>query len=271
MVVKKYRIIDSHCHIYPDKIAAKASAGTSDFYKMPSLFDGRISTLLERGLAAGIEHFVVQSVATAPAQVSGINRFIAKAVEDSDGRFTGLGTLHPDSECLEEQTEEIIALGLKGVKLHPDIQRVAIDDGRMQKIYELCRGRLPILMHTGDHRFDFSNPNRMLPVLQKYPDLTVIGAHFGGWSVWDAAVESLCGFENFFVDCSSSLYAMTAEKAKELILAYGVDRVLFGTDYPMWDIETEIDRFMKIELTDKEREDILYNNAAKLFLNNFGT
>ena len=50
-----------------------------------------------------------------------------------------------------------------------------------------------------------------------------------------------------------------------MIEAYGADRVLFGTDYSMWDIENEIDRFMKIELTDKEREDILLGNAARLY------
>ena len=264
--MKKYRIIDSHCHIYPDKIAEKASASTSDFYHMPSLFDGKISTLLTKGLAAGIDHFIVQSVATTPKQVSGINKFIAEAVLNSDGRFTGLGTLHPDSTNIAEEVDEIIHLGLKGVKLHPDIQRVAIDDGRMHKIYEACVGRLPILMHTGDHRFDFSNPNRMLPVLEKYPDLIVVGAHFGGWSVWDEATRMLKKHDNFYVDCSSSLYAMTPEKAKELITAYGTDRVLFGTDYPMWEIETEIERFMKIDLTEKEREDILAGNAERLFI-----
>ena len=263
--MKKYRIIDSHCHIYPDKIAAKASASTADFYKMPSLFDGKISTLLERGGSAGIEHFIVQSVATSPKQVSSINRFIADSVEKSCGKFTGLGTLHPDGEDILGDLDEIIALGLKGVKLHPDIQAVAIDDPRMDRIYELCEGRVPILMHTGDHRFDFSNPNRMAPILEKYPRLTVIGAHFGGWSVWDEATERLSKFDNLFVDCSSSLYAMTPARARELIMTYGAHRVLFGTDYPMWEIETEIERFMAIDLTEKEREDILYNNAARLF------
>ena len=58
---------------------------------------------------------------------------------------------------------------------------------------------------------------------------------------------------------------MTPERAKELIMIYGADRVLFGTDYPLWTPESEIERFMKIELTESEREDILYNNAAKLF------
>ena len=160
---------------------------------------------------------------------------------------------------------DIVALGLKGVKLHPDIQRVAIDDPRMLKIYELCEGRLPILMHTGDSRFDYSNPNRMKPVLDTYKNLTVIGAHFGGWSVWDEAERMLSGYERFYVDSSSSLYEMTPERAEQLIRIYGVERVLFGTDYPMWEIKTELERFMRINLTESEREDILYNNTARLF------
>ena len=263
--MKKYRIIDAHCHIYPDKIAQKASDSTADFYKMPSRLDGKISTLLEYGEKVGIEHFVVQSVATTPKQVSSINRFIATAVKESRGKFTGLGTLHPDSEDIKADIDEIVSLGLKGVKLHPDIQAFKIDDHRMLKIYELCEGRLPILMHTGDHRFDYSNPNRMKPILDIYKNLTVIGAHFGGWSMWDDAMDSLVGYENFYVDCSSTFYAMSPEKAKELITAYGTDKVLFGTDYPMWLPEKEIEMFMKIDLTEQEREDILYNNAARLF------
>ena len=263
--MKKYRIIDSHCHVYPDAIAQRAAAGTSNFYNMPSRFDGKISTLLEQGEKVGIEHFIVQSVATTPKQVSSINHFIAESVASGNGRFTGLGTLHPDSDNVEAEIDEIIRLGLKGVKLHPDIQKVAIDDPRMHKIYKLCEGRLPMLLHTGDYRYDLSNPNRVIPILEQYPDLTVIGAHFGGWSIWEEATEKLCKYKNFLVDCSSSLYAITPETAKELIHVYGVERVLFGTDYPLWTPEEEIERFMKIDLTEKEREDIFYNNAAKLF------
>lgn len=263
--MRKYKIIDAHCHIYPDKIAQKAADGTGNFYHMTPLMDGKISTLLEHGQNAGTTHFIVQSVATTPLQVSSINNFIANAVAESDGKFTGLGTLHPDSENIKEDIEELKSLGLKGVKLHPDIQKFKIDDYRMLKIYELCEGNLPILMHTGDSRFDFSNPNRMVPILDIYTNLTVIGAHFGGWSVWEEATEKLSKYKNFYVDTSSSLYAMSPEKAKEIILAYGTDRVLFGTDYPMWEPETELDLFMKLDLSDKQREDILYNNAAKLF------
>ena len=263
--MKKYKIIDSHCHIYPDKIAQKASNATADVYELPPSMDGTIKTLIEHGGAAGIDHFIVQSVATTPKQVSSINKFIAASVAESGGRFTGLGTLHHDSDDMEADVEEIISLGLKGVKIHPDIQRVQLDDPRMLRMYELCEGRLPMLIHTGDKRYDNSNPNRLLPILDKYPNLTVIGAHFGGWSIWEEATGVFAGRDNFYVDCSSSLYAISPEKAKELIMAYGVKRVLFGTDYPLWTPESEIERFMRLDLTEEEREDILYNNAAELF------
>ena len=122
-----------------------------------------------------------------------------------------------------------------------------------------------MLLHTGDYRYDLSNPNRVIPILEQYPYLTVIGAHFGGWSIWEEATRFLCKYINFFVDCSSSLYAISPEVANELIHVYGVERVLFGTDYPLWTPEEEIERFMKIDLTEEERENIFYNNAAKLF------
>lgn len=263
--MKKYNIIDAHCHIYPDKIAEKASESTGNFYSIEMSLDGKISTLLKYGKKAGIDHFIVQSVATTPKQVSSINNFIANSVSESNGKFTGLGTLHPDSADIEADVNEILSLGLKGVKLHPDIQQFKIDDYRMLKIYELCEGRLPLLIHTGDHRYDLSNPNRVMPILDIYKNLTVIGAHFGGWSIWEEATKKLCKYENFYVDCSSSLYAITPEKAKELIMTYGTKRVLFGTDYPMWEPKEELGRFMSIDLTDEEREDILYNNARKLF------
>ena len=57
---------------------------------------------------------------------------------------------------------------------------------------------------------------------------------------------------------------MTAEKAKELVELYGSHRVLFGTDYPMWNPKEELERFYEIDLTDEQRANILYNNAAKL-------
>lgn len=261
----KYPIIDCHCHVYPDKIADKAVEGIRNFYDIPMGYDGKYSTLTDNGGKNGIKHYLVFSVATTPKQVQSINSFIAETVKGSGGLMTGLGSLHPHSDNIKEDYMHLKELGLKGVKLHPDFQKTAIDDERCRQIYDLCKGEMPVLLHTGDNRYDYSNPDRLIRILEKYPELTVIGAHFGGWSVWDEAVNKLTAYPNFYVDCSSSFDWMTPERARDIVRAYGVDKVIFGSDYPMWPYEKEISRFFEMKLTDEENEKILYKNALKLF------
>lgn len=259
-------IVDSHCHIYPDKIAQKAAESIGRFYNVPMRYDGRVETIKGLISEAGVTDCIVFSVATKPSQTRSINEFIAKEVAESGGVFTGLGTMHPDSEDLAGDFDHLVSLGLKGVKLHPDIQGFKIDDYRCLKIYELCeKNGLPVLLHAGDNRYDMSNPNRLKPILDIYTGLTVIAAHLGGYTVWEQACRELSGYEKLYVDCSSSLFAFTPEKAREIIRTYGSDKVLFGTDFPMWSPKEELERLYALGLDEDELENILYKNADKVF------
>lgn len=265
-MINGMEVIDAHCHVYPEKIVTKAVAGTDTFYDTVARCVGTVSDLLAEHDLAGIDRAIIQSVATTPKQVSSINRFIAESVESAGGRLIGLGTLHQDSADQEADVAEIAALGLHGVKLHPDIQNFKVDDPRAERIYELCgKYHLPLLMHTGDKRYDNSNPNRLLPMIRKYRNVTFIGAHFGGWSIWEEAWKELAGEPNLWVDCSSTFYWISVEAANDVLHRYGADRVLFGTDFPMWKPKTELDTFMKLDLTDDERRVILSENAKKVF------
>lgn len=258
-------IIDAHAHIFPEKIAAKAAVGIGEFYDLHMDNDGTLSTLLKICDKAGVDRCIVQSVATVPQQVESINNFIAQSVSEHPDRLVGFGALHPDYENIEGEVQRIVELGLKGIKLHPDFQRFQIDEERAFPIYDAaCRAGLPILMHAGDHRYDFSGPKRLFNAAKHFPDLIFIGAHFAGWSQWDEAEALFDGNRNLYVDLSSSLYDMTPERAAELIHLFGADRVMFGTDYPMWTADEELERFYAIPLSDEERELILYKNALRL-------
>ncbi len=263
------RITDCHCHVYPDALAEKAVGGIASFYNIELTPDmlgrGSVADMLERERRAGIGHQVIFSVATNAHQVSSVNRFIAGEVSKSGGTLTGLGTVHPDCPDLRDSVEEIISLGLKGVKIHPDFQQTKADDYRYLKVYECCEGRIPVLIHCGDCRKDYSNPNRIKPVLDIFTGLTVIGAHLGGWSVWDDAVKNLCGYGNFYVDCSSVYDYAGSGKMLDIIRHYGADRVLFGTDYPMWSPEEELAKLLSLGLTENELELITHKNAESLF------
>ena len=263
--ITKQKVINAHCHIYPTKIAAKAVEGIRDFYDLDMSLKGMVDDLIKDGEKVGVVHYLVHSVATTPKQVRSINEFISEEVKSHPGLFTGFGTLHPDSDDIQGDFDHLISLGLKGVKLHPDFQQFALNEERAFKLGEVINeGNVPLLVHCGDFRYNYSNPEQLKPFLDKFPDLLVIGAHFAGWSIWEDATEKLAGTPNLVVDLSSSLYDLSPGVAKDLIHAYGADRVLWGTDYPMWESESEMEYFNKIDLTDDERSMILYDNAARI-------
>ena len=256
-------IIDFHAHIYPQKIAEKASRGVGEFYNIPMGHIGTAERLIQSGDEAGISRFVVQSVATTPHQVQSINAFIAETCEKSGGRLIGLGTIHPDVEDPMAEIDNIERLDLHGVKIHPDVQRFMMDDERMFPIYDRLQGRLPILIHCGDYRYPYSHPSRLARILDLFPKLTVVAAHFGGWSLWDLALEFL-EHRRCYLDTSSSFEFLGHRRSKELIEFYGADRIVFGVDFPMWDHKPELETFFSMGFSEEENEKILSKNALMI-------
>jgi len=259
------KIINAHCHIYPQKIAARAVEGIKTFYGLDRSLNGMTDDLIKDGSKVGVTHYLVHSVATKPSQVRSINEFISYEVKTHAGMFTGFGALHPDSEDIEGDLKHLLELGLKGVKIHPDFQGFALDGKKAFELGAVIRDAgIPVLIHCGDKRYSYSNPDQLIPFIKSLPGLTIIAAHFAGWSVWDEAYEKVAGRYDILVDSCSSLYAMTPERACDMIRRFGADKVLWGTDYPMWEHEPEMEMFNRLDLSESERRMILYDNAAKL-------
>ena len=149
-------IIDAHAHIYPERIAAKATDTIGLFYnikmEMPA---GTAEQLLADGKQAGIGRFVVHSVATTAHQVRSINDFIAKEVAEHP-EFIGFITLHQDlsEDEIVSEIDLAVSRGMRGIKLHPDFQKFNVDDEAAEKFYRAAAGKLPILFHIGDDRYE---------------------------------------------------------------------------------------------------------------------
>ena len=223
--------------------------------------NGTLDCLLQNGRAAGVSRFLVHSVAISADRVEHINTFLMQAAARHPQELVGFGSLHPNYADLPRELERMRKGGLRGVKLHPDFQKFLLDDAKAIEMFRaMADAGMPALVHTGDKRYEYSQPERMARVLDKAPKLKVICAHLGGWSVWTQAWHALAGRPNLWVDTSSSLYAIHADEAAEVIRRYGADRVFFGTDYPMWRPKDEIDRVLALPLTPEEREKIFHLN-----------
>ena len=259
-----YRVADAHAHIYPGKIAVKATDSVGDFYQIPMQNVGLPHVLAERGAEAGIERFLVCSVATKVEQVRSINQFIEEKCKKYP-QFIGLAAWHQDVEEIAGEMDDIQRRGLRGIKLHPDFQKFHIDDECMIPVYQEAHRRgLPVLFHTGDSRTDYSSPVRLMHVIEKIPEFTCIAAHLGGYSEWADARRELSG-TNVYIDTSSSLFSITPEQARENIEHFGVDHTMFGTDFPMWSPKKELERFFALGYGEEDNAQMLYGNFARLF------
>ena len=165
------KIIDIHTHIYPDAIARKATDSIRDFYQLEGGgMDGSVQMLRARGAEAGISTYVVLPVSNSPRRVRHINEFLLEQSKKHED-FIGFGTLHAGMEGLMEETEWILQNGLRGIKMHPDSQQFNIDDERLFPVYEHLQDRIPVMLHMGDLRYNFSHPVRLKRVLELFPRL----------------------------------------------------------------------------------------------------
>ncbi|MBQ3141027.1 MAG: amidohydrolase family protein [Clostridia bacterium] len=221
--------------------------------------------MLELARSTGVDVSVVQPIATKPSQNETINHWAASIMNDEIKCF---GTVHPETENFREVVHEIKQLGLYGVKFHPEYQQFNIDDEKYYPLFEaIFNEGLPVLFHTGGD-VAFRPPFRSLPqqtarMAKHFKGATIIGAHLGGFDMWEDAVENLKD-SGIYVDLAVTASFVRGEMLRRIIMEYGCDKVLFGSDSPWGSPAFEQGSLAEIDLTEQQRELICYKNAERI-------
>jgi predicted TIM-barrel fold metal-dependent hydrolase len=205
---------------------------------------------------------VILPVAVKPEHVVSINRFIREQTQQHEC-FIGFGAVHAAMENIGDSVSQFRELGFMGIKIHPDCQHFDIDDPRLFPMYEAAQGVMPMMIHMGDRNFDHSHPARLRRVLDQFPKLQVCAAHFGGHTMYETAREYLSD-TSCIMDISSTLMFMEKGQAEYYINHYGAERLAFGTDYPVWDPVQEVQRFLSLNITQTQREQIAHKTAERV-------
>jgi predicted TIM-barrel fold metal-dependent hydrolase len=259
-------LIDFHTHAFPDRIA-KGAIEKLSFASgglMPCT-DGTVSGLEESMKKGNVDVSVVLNIATNASQQKNVNDFAASL--NNGKNLFAFGSVYPQSDDALDELDRIKALGLRGVKLHPDYQHFNVDDEKMKPIYEkISKLGLITVFHAG---FDYgfpppygATPEKLAKALSWFSS-PVVAAHWGGVWCSDGVLDLLCGKDLYF-DTSFGYGNMPKYYAEKIMEKHTPDRMLFGTDTPWHTPQMEMTLLSTLGLSDEDMDKIKYKNAAKL-------
>lgn len=260
-------VIDFHTHAFNEKISEKAIGKLEEIIGYKAFTRATISDNIKHFDDWGVDKAVSLSIATKPSQQKIINDWAAAQASD---RIIPFGSVHPDACDVFDELERIRALGLKGIKLHPDYQEFYIDDEKMFPIYKKCAElSLIVVFHSGVDVLSPDNvhatPDMCKRAFQAVPEMTMVLAHLGGNELWDEVLEKLAGLEGkLYFDTAIIAGTCPDELIKKIIRKHGADRILLASDCPWHKTSYEIEAIKRLGLTEKEVQMIFHKNAEKL-------
>jgi uncharacterized protein len=228
---------------------------------------------------AGVDRFVLLPVSGKKDRVSALNRWAAQAAEDLPGLIP-FAALHPKGQVAVD-LEEALELGLKGVKLHPFLQRFSLEDPDTDALLgQVEAAGLPVLVDTihpeglvraKPHMapvlellgLEGTRPGQLAALAQAHPGLSFIAAHGGSLYGWDR-LGPLMELDNVYFDLAYLNGLIEPEALVKIIRQKGPERVIYGSDAPWRDPMEFRAWFEDLPLTAGEREQIMAGTMLEL-------
>lgn len=264
-------IIDFHTHCFPDSLAPKALNALKDHALQSHRFPCTNGTILgtESHLKKqGIDYAVICNIATNPHQQFKVNSF-AISIAKSSKTLYSLGSLHPDSDDKKAEIERLKAAGIRGIKIHPDYMGTDINDPKFDEIFELCcDNNFFVVTHAGwdpvSPNHIHATPDMILSVIKKHPNIRLIAAHMGGFSLSQNVIEKLLG-NNIWLDTSlSALRPNEYDNLVYILKEHDPNKLLFASDTPWSYTNEELEFIYSSKLNSSRIDKILYKNATQL-------
>jgi len=285
-MISGHRVTDIHVHIqpwemHPPHVQHTMESGRADlsrireFMTSPKAF---LDHLDECGVErVGLINYVAPDVMGFTGEV---NDWCARYASADPDRLIAFGSVNPRfTKDPAGETERVLDLGIRGLKLHPPHQLFDVNDYRtggsgagIGEVLRVAEARkVPVMIHTGTSVFPgarnaYADPMPADDLGVDFPTLRVILAHAGRPLYGEAAMFLVRRHPNFFLDLSG----IPPKRLFQYVprLAELADRCLWGTDWPspgVTDVRKNVDDFLSLELPDAARRAILWDNAARLF------
>ena len=267
------RKIDAHVHILPDAVH-EANPDSEDMWVYADLHKYRemMDTLdVEKAVIMPFNDPWLMSM---EFTIDAVHKNLYDMKQRYPGKFyafTDIDTRNTSAESVEAIRKAIEEYGLDGIKIHPNNTGVDLDSSYNQPIIAYAQdNKIPVAIHSYPNtENDRSAVHRIIKVLEKYPELTVIVSHMGAHQ-WEQLLSTRA-----YVDISAIIpdYVRTygISKTNEILRKFGADRLIFATDYPDSRIlepdqiyGSYFDDLSQMDFTWEDAEKIAYGNIERI-------
>jgi uncharacterized protein len=207
-------------------------------------------------------------------RTSARNDDVLRLSHDSGGLFYPVCSVHPaDGVAAIREIDRVAAAGAAWLKLHPNTQQFDVADPAVKALVRRAAERdLPVLFDAYSP-WDANQPGKFADLATGVPDARLILAHAHGPGfpqllVYDILARYPSWRRNVWVDISVTGLMLAggpfADQFTWVLRKLGIDRVVFGSDYPIDDPLAAVGAVAKLGFTDEEQAAILHDNAAAL-------
>jgi predicted TIM-barrel fold metal-dependent hydrolase len=242
-------VIDMHCHCGSWERTTTPIKGPYAFVKSMN--------------RCGIDKIVFSSFTAIHGETKTGNREAAEWVRKFPDRLFGYCVINPNypdevagelAHCFEH------AENFVGLKFHCQLHGAQLHDPGYERALAFASERkLPVLVHGGGQ-------DRWDEMGQKFPGANFIMAHACAWDGRDPVGRQLYlrakDNPNIYVDLSGS--PAHHHSVAALVDLIGAEKIIYGSDFPMFDFGFEVCRISLSELSDADKRKILSENALRI-------
>jgi len=297
-----YLVIDAHVHTYPTAEMGRRDVEILGALRRSGGHSGSIDdTLLAMEKDGVFKAVVANWLPVAQMRDAAMLRLpiglpdYAEAMREIDAGFAGrierrnqwtcdMAKAHPELFALisvdsvmnpQQMRAEVLdkakSHGAKGLKIQFAGQRLFPFDRRLWPAYEAAQELdLALLVHSGrsESLTQYAEPKYFGEVLLHFPKLRLVLAHVGA-DLYDQAKAVASRYPHVSFDCSDVLnptrFQLSDADLVSLFRVIGVERIMFGSDFPFDDRRLQMERLFRLDLTEQEKRLIAGENALRIY------
>jgi predicted TIM-barrel fold metal-dependent hydrolase len=275
-------IIDFHTHIFFREIRQAREAYFDSEPEFTVLYSSPKSKLVgaKELIHSMDDHGVDKAVVfgfpwRSPELFKKHNDYVMSVVDKYPGRLIGFGCFDLFSPQASQETQRCLDHGLSGIGeiafYNSGIDAAAFE--QMEPVLSIClQKKFPVLIHTNEpvgHDYPGKTPNTLVQIyglIKRFPENKIVLAHWGGgiffYTVMKKEVKDC--FKNVYFDTAASPFVYDPAIYRLAIQTAGIDKILFGSDFPLLKPSRYFEELANARLTRDEIESIQGVTAAKL-------